>query len=190
MKFGKYKDKKIVDVPDDYFEFMIKRGEEGNPIIYKSENWSILSGEILADRYSVSAPNGIVPSPARLPESDLQILQSEPYPAAEITLSPEAIDQASFHLLREFITREDKSLGFYSWLQQRIALASAKLTPVTKTPYAVGDLFYYFHEGIRIYMKELPKYAGLLVVDLLEGNSNPIQDAVPDEEIGLPFDEI
>jgi len=118
--FGQYKHDglKLSELPISYVEFLCRPTSEGGDFTHNGVNWALAAKAELVRRQS----GGPIPTRAEMPVEDDDIpkplrgsLARAKTELAE--LSNEAIDDASMYLLKDFITRRDKSVAFTGWLK-------------------------------------------------------------------------
>jgi len=143
VTFGKHKDDglKLSELPISYVEFLCRPTAEGEDFTFKGINWTA-SAKFELNRRRTGGP---IPTRAQIPVTDDDIPPplkgSHGRAKTELCeLSETAIDSASLHLLRDFITRKDKSKPFTAWLKayaQEAArygvLDTVEVLPTTET---------------------------------------------------------
>jgi len=120
VTFGKHKDEglKLSELPVSYVEWLTKPTSEGDDFTHKGINWGMAAKAELHRRRT----GGPIPTRAQIPvnDDDMPPPLKNAHGRAKTELcelSEEAIDNASLYLLRDFITRKDKSVPFTAWLK-------------------------------------------------------------------------
>jgi len=120
ITFGKHKDDglKLSELEISYVEFLCRPTQEGEDFTFKGINWTQSAKAELVRRRS----GGPIPTRAQIPVDDVDVppplRNAHGRAKTELcSLSEVAIDNASLHLLRDFITRKDKSQPFTAWLR-------------------------------------------------------------------------
>lgn len=117
ITFGKHKaeQKRLSDLDEPYLKFLTTPTKEGTDFFHRGLNWTVLAKQELSRRKG-GPP---VPSPGTDPllpsEMDDGEIPEEPK-RTELELSVGVIDDAAEFLLKEFITRREKSMRFREWL--------------------------------------------------------------------------
>jgi len=121
--FGMYKEAghKLSELPTDYVQYLASTPvEDGVDFTHNGVNWTQSAKTELARRKS----GGPIPTREMMPTID-EGLEEVKFPKSglarakveAVALSDGAIDGASLYLLKDFITRKDKSVGLSTWLR-------------------------------------------------------------------------
>ena len=119
--FGKYKDQgmRLSEIPVDYLAWLTTPTDSGEPFTFKGENWCELAkSEIHRRKEGLPIPTA-KPLPIEPEEVDLSKPVKDPKIRARterIWLTFDAVDNAAELLLKDFITRPEKSETFCLWL--------------------------------------------------------------------------
>lgn len=163
MNFGRHKGEPISQVPSDYLAWIV-----AHPTleVMGTRNWKILAKQELERRRLGAAIVQGMPveelDKAERPKPDTFSLEEEISVEVRAVLD-KAIDQASIHLIKEFITRRDRSLGITKWLSN---LAEEAYLYGHKDPTSSHNRIYLgqvFRYNARDY-KEVAKEGGLTLL--------------------------
>jgi len=122
VTFGKHKEDglKLSELSIDYVEFLATPTDDGTDFVHRGVNWGLAARAELVRRKS----GGPIPTRKSIPtvsdEEEVKFPKSGHARAKveAVELSDEAVDGASLYLLKDFITRKDKSLGLTGWLKE------------------------------------------------------------------------
>ena len=122
--FGKHKPEglKLSELPQDYVKFLSRPTDDGGDFVHGGVNWTQATRAELIRR----SAGGPIPKKAPLPvEEDedykLQFQSKSAHARVKtemINISLGAVDSAIRYLLKDFITRKDKSELFIDWLRK------------------------------------------------------------------------
>ena len=121
VTFGMHKSEglKLSELPGDYVQYLCGQTDDGEDFVHRGVNWTRAAKAELARR----AAGGPLPKGVPLPveeDDDVKPLKNAHARAKTemITISLWAVDFAARHLLKDFITRKDKSELFTEWLRK------------------------------------------------------------------------